>query len=85
MGGVVVTDAILDVLFTGLTWLVELIPEGTIDLSDLAALAGTMGWLGSVFDMAAIVGVMTFALTVEVAFVTLNVALWLWRLTPLSG
>jgi len=81
----VITDAVLDVFFAGLTWLVGLLPTDTLDLSGLTSLTSAMGWLDSVFDMGALVSAVAFALTVEVAFVSVKVALFVWRLTPLSG
>jgi len=81
----VITDAVLDVFFAGLTWLVGLLPTDTLDLSGLTALTASMGWLDSVFDMGALVAAVSFALAVEATFVVVKVALFVWRLTPLSG
>lgn len=80
-----ITDAILDVLFAGVEWLVGLLPTDTLDLSGLLALTSAMGWLDSVLDMGALVGAVTFALAAEGLFVSVKIALFVWRLTPLSG
>jgi len=81
----VITDAILDVVFAGAEWLVGLLPTDTLDLSGLTSLTASMGWLDSVFDMGALVGAVSFALAAEVLFVGVRVALFVWRLTPMSG
>jgi len=81
----VITEAILDFVFGGLEWLVDLLPTDTMDLSGLTALASSMGWLDSVFDMDALVGAVAFAIAAEVLFVGVKVALFVWRLTPFSG
>jgi len=81
----VITEAILDFVFGGLEWVVDLLPTDTMDLSGLTALTASMGWLDSVFDMSALVGAVTFAVGVEVVFLGVKVALFVWRLTPFSG
>jgi len=81
----VITDAILDLVFAGAEWLVDLLPTDTLDLSGLTSLTASMGWLDSVFDMGALVGAVSFALAAEVLFVGVRVALFVWRLTPMSG
>jgi len=81
----VITEAILDLVFAGAEWLVDLLPTDTLDLSGLTALTASMGWLDSVFDMGALVGAVSFALAAEVLFVGVRVALFVWRLTPMSG
>jgi len=81
----VITDAILDLVFAGAEWLVGLLPTDTLDLSGLTSLTASMGWLDSVFDMGALVGAVSFALAAEGVFVTIKVALFIWRLTPFSG
>jgi len=81
----VITDAILDLVFAGAEWLVGLLPTDTLDLSGLTSLTASMGWLDSVFDMGALVGAVSFALAAEVLFVGVRVALFVWRLTPMSG
>jgi len=83
--GRVITEAILDFVFGGLEWAVDLLPTDTMDLSGLTALTASMGWLDSVFDMSALVGVVTFAIAAEVLFLGVKVALFVWRLTPFSG
>jgi len=81
----VIADAILDWLFAGVEYLAGLLPTSSLDLSDLAALGAYTGWLGSIFDMSAIVGAVTVALAVEVSWVSIKLALFIWRLTPFSG
>jgi len=80
-----IVDALLDVVFGGVTWLVELLPEADIDLSGLVALSGSLAWLGYVFNMPALVGAIGTAVAVEAGMVGFRVALFVWRLTPLSG
>jgi len=81
----VLADAILDVIFAGVEWLVGLLPTSSLDLSDLTELSEAIGWLGEFFDVGALAAVLAFVLGVEGTFAVIKGVLFVWRLTPLSG
>ena len=77
-------DAVLDVVFGGLSAIVSVLPDNTLDLAGLGAGAEYIGWVGLVFNMPVLVGVMATIGSIELLLVGFRFALFVWRLTPFS-
>ncbi len=75
-----ITDAILDVIFGVVDWMIGLFPANTLDLSGLAEGQQYLGWVGLMFDMGAIAAAVAVMMTVELALVTVRLSLWVWKL-----
>ena len=75
-----ITDAILDVIFGVVDWVIGLFPVNTLDLSGLAEGQQYLGWVGILFDMTAIAAAVSVMVTVELALVTVRLSLFVWRL-----
>ena len=75
-----ITDAILDVIFGVVDWVIGLFPVNTLDLSGLAEGQQYLTWVGLMFDMTAIAAAVSVMVTVEVALVTVRLSLFVWRL-----
>jgi hypothetical protein len=80
-----ITDAILDFVFDGASWLVGLLPTSTLDLSGMGAGAAYMAYVGEFVNPAPIATAAGFIVAAELAMVGLKVSLFIWRLTPFSG
>ena len=80
-----IADAILNLVFGALSSLIGLLPTNTLDLSGLNAGAGYLYWVGIFINMTAVTSAVGVIVAGESAFLAVRVALWLWRLTPLSG
>jgi hypothetical protein len=77
-------DAILGVAFGGLTSIVGLLPNNTLDLSGITEGHSYLSWVGLIFDMPAIIAGVGIIVAGETALLGFRVAVFLWRLTPFS-
>lgn len=75
-----ITEALLDVIFGVIDWVIGLFPANSLDLSGLAEGQQYLGWVGLMFDMTAIAAAVSVMVTVELALVTVRLSLWVWKL-----
>jgi hypothetical protein len=80
-----IMDAILDVVFGALNALVALLPNNTLNLDGLNEGAQYLGWVGLFIDVPAFAAVVSIIASVEAGLLAIRAALFIWRLTPLSG
>lgn len=78
-------DAVLGWLFALVDGLVGLLPSYELPLGGMDDLGAYVGWLGAFFDMGAIGVAVAAILAVEASLGAFRLALFVWRLTPLSG
>lgn len=79
-----ITDAILDVAFGAIEWLVGLLPLVTFDSTVFDTVSGWLSWVGCYVDLTTWGIVAGVILGLETLILGVQVLVWLWERLPLT-
>lgn len=79
VGGLVIIDALLDVVFGVATWLVSQFPDNELELS-IGDGAGYLAWVGHVVNLTALSAALGVIVAGETAMGAVRGGLFVWRL-----
>lgn len=75
-----ITDAIITVVLTLMTWLVDLFPNSTLDLSSLEPFVNAWAGVNYFMDVPALTAVIGVVVSFELTMMTIRGVIWIWRL-----
>jgi hypothetical protein len=79
-----ITDAVLDVAFDALLWIISLFPDNELELSGIGEGAGYMSWVGMFVDTTMLAWALGIIVGGEASLLTVRLVLWVYKLLPLT-
>ncbi|GAB6174416.1 hypothetical protein JCM15765_38940 [Paradesulfitobacterium aromaticivorans] len=75
-----ITDAIITAVLAILTWLVNLFPNSSLDLSALEQFVGAIAGVNYFVEISALITVLGIVVSFELTMMTIRGVIWIWRL-----
>lgn len=80
-----IVDALLDIAFGLVAWLVGLLPVVEVDCSGLSSVGSYLTWVGLFVDLGAWSTVLGVIISVEATVLAVQAVVWLWHQIPFKA